>query len=161
AILVFLVAGLWTGVLLTKGVLVFLSIVPLGLVYAHAVELQHQCLHNTGFRSKRWNRWVGVALGLPSLVAFSDYQASHFQHHRLLGTPEDREFFNYGYDALTSLRALIPHVFMVRHYRDVIIQIIRSITGVTRPDVSKVAAKRIRNEYCIIAIFLVLMIGMA
>src|SRR5215831_10860504 len=70
AILVFLVAGLWTGVLLTKGVLVFLSIVPLGLVYAHAVELQHQCLHNTGFRSKRWNRWVGVALGLPSLVSF-------------------------------------------------------------------------------------------
>src|ERR1041384_1865877 len=54
----------------------------LGLAYAHAVELQHQCLHNTAYRSRTWGRVVGVLLGLPSLVSFSDYQNSHLKHHR-------------------------------------------------------------------------------
>src|ERR1044072_5259704 len=91
----------------------------LGLAYAHAVELQHQCLHNTAYRSRFWGRVLGVLLGLPSLVSFSDYQNSHLKHHRLLGTPEDKEFFNYAYKKLNSLPALINHLWMLRHYRDV------------------------------------------
>jgi fatty acid desaturase len=141
----------------------FLWIVPsifLGLMYAHAVELQHQCLHNTAFKGRAWNRRVGVPLGLPLFVSFSDYQNSHMQHHKLLGTPEDKEFFNYGYESLTDIKALIPHLFMVRHYRDVMVFIAKAMMGkTTRPDAVPRIAKRIRNEYVLMGLFLLMMSG--
>jgi len=131
----------------------------LGLVYAHAVELQHQCLHNTAYRSKAINRLVWVPLGLPIFVSFSDYQNSHLKHHRLLGTPEDKEFFNYSYQKLQSPLALIPHLWMVRHYWDVVGYICRSAVGIlTRKNEATLkAAKRIRFEYQLMAVFLVTM----
>ncbi|HVG22089.1 MAG TPA: fatty acid desaturase [Blastocatellia bacterium] len=131
----------------------------LGLAYAHAVELQHQCLHSTGYKTKAWNRVVGVLLGLPSFVSFSDYQNSHLKHHRLLGTPEDKEFFNYSYQKLTSLSALIPHLWMVRHYRDVVGYIFKSVMGklVREKDAAPKMAKRIRFEYQLMALFLFVM----
>jgi fatty acid desaturase len=131
----------------------------LGLGYAHAVELQHQCLHNTAYRSKFWNRLVGVLLGLPSLVSFSDYQNSHLKHHRLLGTPEDKEFFNYSYEKLHSVMTLIPHLWMVRHYQDVLGYIFKSSLGkLVRKDEAKLKmAKKIRFEYQLMAVFLLAM----
>jgi fatty acid desaturase len=138
---------------------VFPSIL-LGLMYGHAVELQHQTLHNTAFRSTKWNRRVGIVLGLPLLVSFSDYQNSHMRHHKLLGTPEDKEFFNYGYESLTTVWTFIPHVFMVRHYRDVMGYIAKSVMGkLTRPHATPRILARIRNEYVIMAIFLLAMVG--
>ena len=139
----------------------YLWLIPsflLGLMYAHAIELQHQCLHNTAFYGRAWNRRVGVALGLPLLVSFSDYQNSHMRHHKLLGTPEDKEFFNYGYESLRSLRALIPHLFMVRHNRDVMVFIAKAVmANIARPDASTRIALRIRNEYRLMAVFLLTM----
>jgi fatty acid desaturase len=131
----------------------------LGLAYAHAVELQHQCLHSTGYKAKAWNRLAGVILGLPSFVSFSDYQNSHLKHHRLLGTPEDKEFFNYSYQKLTSLSALIPHLWMVRHYRDVVGYIFKSVMGklVREKDATLKMAKRIRFEYQLMGLFLFVM----
>ena len=132
----------------------------LGLLYAHAVELQHQCLHNTALKGTAWNRQVGILLGLPLLVSFSDYQNSHMRHHKLLGTPEDKEFFNYGYSSLTTLWALIPHLLMVRHYLDVVGFIGRAVFG--RPgkqDATPRMARRIRSEYCIMAAFLLAMLA--
>ncbi len=159
-VVLFVTASLVTMILLLPGFWWILPSLLLGLVYAHAVELQHQCLHNTAYRSKRWNRLVGVPLGLPLLVSFSDYQNSHLNHHRLLGTPEDKEFFNYGYRNLTSLRAFIPHVFMVNHYYDVLGYIARSSFGqlVRAGDATPKMARRIRFEYQLMAIFL---LGMA
>src|ERR1043165_2542480 len=131
----------------------------LGLAYAHAVELQHQCLHNTAYRSRSWGRVVGVLLGLPSLVSFSDYQNSHLKHHRLLGTPEDKEFFNYAYKKLNSFPALITHLWMVRHYRDVMGYISKSAVGIlVRKDEATIKmAKKIRFEYQLMAIFIAAM----
>jgi len=131
----------------------------LGLAYAHAVELQHQCLHNTAYRSRFWGRVVGVLLGLPSLVSFSDYQNSHLKHHRLLGTPEDKEFFNYAYQKLNSLPALVTHLWMVRHYRDVMGYIVKSSLGilVRKNEATEKMAKKIRFEYQLMAIFIAAM----
>jgi len=132
----------------------------LGLAYAHAVELQHQCLHSTAYRSKFWGRVVGVLLGLPSLVSFSDYQNSHLKHHRLLGTPEDKEFFNYAYKKLNSFPALIQHLWMLRHYRDVMGYIFNSARGklVRKDEATLKMAKKIRFEYQLMAVFLVAMV---
>ncbi|HVF42740.1 MAG TPA: fatty acid desaturase [Pyrinomonadaceae bacterium] len=135
----------------------------LGLAYAHAVELQHQCLHNTAYRTKRWNRIVGVPLGMPLLVSFSDYQNSHLKHHRLLGTPEDKEFFNYSYQKLHSLTALIPHLLMVRHYRDVAGYIAKSVVGklVREKEATPKVARKIRSEYQMMAVALVAAAGLS
>ncbi len=131
----------------------------LGVAYAHAVELQHQCLHNTAYKSRIGNRIVGVVLGLPSFVSFSDYQNSHLKHHRLLGTPEDKEFFNYSYQKLNSITALVPHLWMVRHYRDVVGFIVVSVFGklVREREATLKMAKKIRVEYQIMAVFFVAM----
>lgn len=132
----------------------------LGLAYAHAVELEHQCLHNTAYRSRFWGRVVGVLLGLPSLVSFSDYQNSHLKHHRLLGTPEDKEFFNYAYKKLNSLPALVTHLWMVRHHRDVMGYIFNSARGklVRKDEATLKMAKKIRFEYQLMAVFLTTMV---
>lgn len=132
--------------------------VSLGLMYAHAVELQHQALHNTGFANKTVSRIVGFLLGLPMLVSYSDYQYHHFQHHRLLGTVDNREFFNYGYNRLTSLKPLMAHLLMLGHYREVAKFVSWSLTGRLRPGVKEESAVRIRTEYCLIALFIATMV---
>lgn len=154
--LIFVVALLVGLTLLLPGWLWVVPSLLLGLAYAHAVELQHQCLHNTAYANRKWNRIVGVPLGIPLLVSFSDYQNSHLKHHRLLGTPEDKEFFNYSYQKLQSLTALIPHLFMVRHYRDVAGYIVKSVAGklVREKDATVKIAKRIRFEYRLMALAL-------
>lgn len=141
--------------LTTTGALSVLAVVLLGLVYAHGVELQHQALHNTAFPNRFWNRFAGFFLGLPLLVSFSDYQHSHLRHHRLLGTDDDREFFNYGYNRLTTLKPLLTHLLMVRHYRDVTGFIIGSVLGRTKPDIKPEMALKIRSEYRWMAFFIV------
>src|SRR4051812_48291751 len=72
-IYVLLVGGLITVIVMRHGFVSYFAIFLLGLLYAHAVELQHQALHNTALPSKFWNRFVGYFLGLPMLVSFSDY----------------------------------------------------------------------------------------
>lgn len=147
-----LAAGCIAAILLTRGVVSFLFMALLGLLYAHAVELQHQALHNTGFPNKVWNRATGFLLGLPMLVSFSDYQHSHLRHHRLLGTSDDREFFNYGYDRLTSLKPLLRHLLMAGHYRDVTRFIGGSLLGRLKPDMKRETAVKIRTEYQLMAL---------
>lgn len=151
-----LIAGFIAMIVLTEGVLPWVAMVGLGLIYAHGVELQHQALHNSAFPSKVWNRIVGFFMGLPLLVSFSDYQYNHLRHHRLLGTGDDREFFNYGYDRLTSLKPLLMHLFMVRHYLDVTGFIANALMGRTKPGVKQENAVKIRTEYQWMGIFIVL-----
>src|SRR4051794_9574877 len=157
-----LAAGSLALIVTTRGLASVAGMILLGLVYAHAVELQHQALHNTALPSKFWNRFVGYFLGLPMLVSFSDYQHSHLQHHRLLGTKDDREFFNYGYDNLTSLKPLLRHLLMVSHYRDVSRFIGNAVLGRTKPAINKQeTARHIRSEYQGMAIFIAIMVGVS
>ncbi len=158
AICIALAAGAMALILTSHGWLTAVGIVALGLIYAHAVELQHQALHNTALPSKSWNRIVGFLLGLPMLVSYSDYQYSHLRHHRLLGTKDDREFFNYGYDHLTSLKPLVLHLLMARHYRDVTVFIAQSLVGRTKQSITKRdSAEHVRAEYQLMAVFLATM----
>lgn len=162
AIYLGLIAGFVAMVLKTGGILPWLAMAGLGLIYAHGVELQHQALHNTALPSRSWNRFFGFFLGLPVLVSFSDYQYSHLRHHRLLGTGDDREFFNYGYDRLTSLKPLLLHLFMVRHYIDVTGFILNAVIGRTKPSVTKEdMALKIRAEYQWMAFFIALAVAVS
>ncbi|MBF2004521.1 MAG: fatty acid desaturase [Chlorogloeopsis fritschii C42_A2020_084] len=139
-----------------KGIISVLAMLFLGLMYAHAAVLEHRCVHNTAFHSKRWNRIAGFLLGLPMLVSFSDYQDSHLRHHKLLGSPEDKEFFSYDCGSLKSPKILIP-LLLLPHYRHVALRLYKTIKGQDLKVLNTIpnAEVKIRNEYRLMAIFLV------
>ncbi|MBV8201973.1 MAG: fatty acid desaturase [Acidobacteria bacterium] len=142
-----LAAAAAAAIATTRGVPALAAMAVLGQLFAHGVELQHQTLHHTAFRDKRWNRFTGFLLGLPMLVSFTDYQCSHLRHHRTLGTKNDREFFNDGFERLTTLPAFLAHLAMLRHWRAVAAAIAGALIGRLRPGVKRESARRMRTEY--------------
>ncbi len=118
--LVILVALLCIGVYLAVSEsipLTVVGIVIIGSMFAHAVELQHQCLHYTAFRSRPLNRIVGIILGLPTLTSFHAYRRSHLDHHRNLGTPNDQTFFVYKFLETSSLKNFAHDLLGISHLR--------------------------------------------
>jgi fatty acid desaturase len=96
-----------------------LSILIFGLGFAHGVELQHQTLHHSGFRSKRANRLCGCVLGLPMLISFTLYRKRHLEHHAYLGTPKNKEFFDYSTQyGVNTVRDILIRFSLIYHYRD-------------------------------------------
>ncbi len=161
-IMTFILIGSITIILCTQGIASFIAMILLGLMYAHALVLQHSCLHNTAFRTKQWNRIVGFLLGLPMLVSYSDYQFRHFKHHKMLGTSEDEESFNHDYNSLNSLKFIIPHFWMFPHYNNVAIRLYKSITckPLELVDAIPKTESRIRKEYFLMFIFLVVILAL-
>src|SRR3989338_1170387 len=109
-----------TGFLLastSNGLSSVFGIVLLGAMFAHAVELQHQCLHYTAFQSRGMNRIIGILLGLPMLTSFHAYRRSHLDHHRNLGTPGDTPFFNYRFIESSSIGALLYDMLGISHLK--------------------------------------------
>lgn len=92
----------------------FLGMIISGLMYAHATELQHQCLHYTAFKKKKINRFFGVLLGLPMLVNFTSYRKQHLQHHQKIGSEEDVEFFSYP--KTDNRLSFFLHAFSLKRY---------------------------------------------
>ncbi|WLG85671.1 fatty acid desaturase [Pseudomonas cucumis] len=128
----------------------------LGAAFAHGVELQHQALHQSGFRSRRANRYVGILLGLPMFVSYSSYQDSHLFHHKALGKPEDAEFFEYGDKTERQVLAVIKHFFLINHFCDFLKNVIDALNG--RRFMTKLIpqnAQRIRFEYLLMAVAVV------
>ncbi len=87
-----------------------------GAMFAHGIELQHELLHQR-YYPMGVRRAIGFWLGLPMLVDFARYTATHSHHHRMLGTPEDEESFTYDFSRLDSVLPLVVHFSMVSHYR--------------------------------------------
>ena len=115
-----LIALSTTGIILAMSEnigVAMVGIFVLGSMFAHAVELQHQCLHYSAFKSRKANRIIGVILGLPTLTSFHAYRRSHLEHHRNLGSSEDIPFFNYRFVTSPSLGALLFDLFGVAHLR--------------------------------------------
>lgn len=75
--------------------LILLCQALLGLVYAHGLELVHECLHHNLFRRPATNRLFGFLASAPLLVSYSHYKYQHLHHHRFVGTPQDKELFDY------------------------------------------------------------------
>lgn len=132
----------WAGVLL------------LGAMFAHGVELQHQVLHSQGFAHPRFNEWTGMLLGLPMLVSYASYQASHMRHHRLLGTPADKEYFDYGGGnaaASTHPLARVAHwsrcLLMPAHYVGFARQAWNALRGRPVEGETEAVSRRVRRDH--------------
>lgn len=85
----------------------------LGLVFAHGLELQHEALHNSMFRVKWLNRFVGTLFGVPMLVSFTQYKYQHLYHHRHVGTAKDAEIFNYEDNSMRAPTSLVARAFNI------------------------------------------------
>lgn len=124
----------------------------LGVLFAHAVELQHQCLHNTAFHSRRLNRFIGFVLGVPMLVSYAHYCARHLEHHKWLGTSHDVEFFSYRRDSLHSWWALLRQAYSLHRYRTVLEAMSTAIQGRQCPDArTPEEGQAIQSEYRLFA----------
>jgi fatty acid desaturase len=93
------------------------GILTIGAMFAHAVEIQHACLHYSAFQSRRTNRIIGILLGLPTLTSFHAYRRSHLEHHRNLGTSSDVPFFTYKFVTKPTLGALTYDLFGISHLK--------------------------------------------
>lgn len=88
-----------------------LSVIMLGVVYAHGVELQHEALHGNLFEKPALNRAIGFLTGAPMLVSFTQYRAYHLHHHRCVGTSKDEELFDYTARSLRNPLSVFVRVW--------------------------------------------------
>ncbi|MEE1930436.1 fatty acid desaturase [Streptomyces sp. TRM 70351] len=122
-----------------------LGMLLLGAMYTHMVELQHQCLHHSAFRSPRAHRLAGVPLGLPLLVSYSHYRVRHLQHHRYLGTPQDSEFFGFDTRAPLRWKLLLRGLLDYPRVALVLKDVARSFSGRWSYDMGQIAERRRRE----------------
>ncbi len=119
-----------------------------GLMYAHLVELQHECLHGHAFRSPLLNRLFGVACGIFMFSSHSHYRYDHLRHHANLGTPENREHFVYRFQNLHSLIGFLRAFFDLSRYPKLLKIVAGILRGLPVPDVDKASYQRhIKQEY--------------
>ncbi|MFD9903059.1 fatty acid desaturase family protein [Streptomyces sp. NPDC059063] len=130
------------------------GIVLIGAMFAHAAELQHETLHNLAYRSRRANAVTGIILGLPMLISFAAYKAAHMRHHRDLGTPMNREFFDYGDQYGTAERSKFRTAVdwtvrftMAHHYALFAANLGRSLLGREFEGESVRVSRRIRRDH--------------
>lgn len=132
-----------------------LSAVVAGVMYAHLVELQHECLHEHAWRSRTLNRVFGFVCGLFMLSSFSHYKYDHLRHHADLGTTRNREFFNYRFRNLNGVLGFVVGSFHLGRYVDVLRNVGRSLLGLPIPGVSRPHdLRRIQAEYRLFAVAL-------
>jgi fatty acid desaturase len=157
AVAMCIIAAVWAAVAIDPAWWVILLAVPVaGLMYAHLVELQHECLHEHAYRRRSLNRLVGFLCGVPMLSAYWHYKYDHLRHHAFLGTPQNREFFNYRFSGLGTVPGFLRGCYHLGRYADVGRNLNRSVIGRTNPQVTKSsAARKIRTEYQILAMLLI------
>ncbi|MFJ4439693.1 fatty acid desaturase family protein [Streptomyces sp. NPDC088923] len=148
-------ALVWHGALWSR----VLGGLVLGVMFAHALELQHEALHGIGFAGRRKNVVAGVLLGLPMLTSFAGYQASHMRHHRDLGTPENEEFFDYGDQygdqdrgRLRTACLWLYRFSMIAHYGQFFVTAGRLLTGRPLPKERRATVRRMRRDHVLMVL---------
>jgi fatty acid desaturase len=132
----------------------------MGAMFAHALELQHQCLHSTAFKNRNLNRIVGFLLGVPMLVSFSHYRFQHLKHHRDIGTPNDKEFFQReGEHDLAGINLAI-HAFSLGRYVRVLSNFLKSwFPASIDNELSYRVQEDIKFEYRVLSLILLTAVG--
>lgn len=137
------------------GWLVILGALVQGAMYVHLIELQHSVLHLHFSDSHRVNRVLGVLLGLPMLISFSDFQYKHLRHHKHLGTMLNTETFTYQHEEINSPGAFAHAMFDYSRCVTLAQRIFKSLKGETITDGrNAVMEARVRYEYRLFALCL-------
>ncbi len=119
-----------------------------GMMFAHLIELQHECMHGHAFHSPSLNRVFGVACGIFMASSNAHYRYGHLRHHAWLGTLRNLEHFNYRFANLHSLSGFTRAFFDLSRYKRVARILVCAFTGRMVPGVDKPKANReIKQEY--------------
>lgn len=128
-----------------------------GLMYAHLVELQHECLHAHAFNSAFLNRLFGVLAGVFMFSSHSHYRYDHLRHHAFLGTERNDEHFDYRFNNIDSVRGFTIAFFDLNRYKRVLSIIVDIVLGKPIEGVDKEQVQRqIKNEYILYAVIFIL-----
>ena len=105
----------------------------------------------------------GVLLGMPMLVLFHAYQDSHLRHHRLLGTPENKEFFDYGdqYGArpVVNLGLWAWRLSMAAHYIQFAKNVAKLVVPGARFGDNPLVSRAIRRDHLLMVATIALLAG--
>lgn len=144
-----LIAAAWAAIVIhPTWPVVALAILMNGLMYAHLVELQHECLHGHAFNSPRVNRLFGVVCGIFMLSSHSHYRYDHLRHHAHLGTTRNKEHFNYRFQNLDSIGGFLRAFFDPSRFVKLIRLIGLSLLWRHLPGIEKASYDRdIKQEY--------------
>lgn len=158
-----LIAGSWVVIALSiHWALTVAAVVVAGAMFAHLVELQHECLHEHAFRSRRLNRIAGFISGVFMLNSFWHYKHDHLRHHAFLGTPQNTEFFNYRFRHLDRPFGFLVAILHPGRYRDVAREVARAWLWRRMPTVPRDRdRKKIQNEYRLMSLIVVVAIGLS
>lgn len=131
-----------------------------GLIYAHLIELQHECLHYHAFKSAGLNRLFGVLAGMFIFSSHSHYRYDHLRHHAYLGTERNMEHFDYRFNNLNSLKGFAIAFFDLNRYRRVLSILGSAFTGKPIDGINKEETQRhIKQEYVFYAALFVLSVA--
>ena len=119
-----------------------------GLMYAHLVELQHECLHGHAFDSSALNRLFGVMCGIFMMSSYSHYRYDHLRHHAHLGTEQNKEHFDYRFQNLGSVLGFAGSFFDLSRFKRVARLTLLSLAWRNLPGITKAGYNRdIKEEY--------------
>jgi fatty acid desaturase len=157
------------AIIQTGGVLRLLAQVLQGGLFAHSVELVHQCLHRTGTGRRAADYALGTVLAWPAGVSFWYHLYWHLWHHANNGTEEDAESFGYAYDLLFSpkrsvrLAGFLWHVSQLNHYGTACARGGLAVTGrlagrlkAASPKMPDHITRKIQRDYQYIAVLILL-----
>ncbi len=84
----------------------------IGVLIHGMANLMHEGIHGTLFKHRRWDRWYGFIMAVPSLFSITAYGVNHLLHHRHNRTREDPDEFT-NVTASKSLLSIFYYVWIV------------------------------------------------
>ena len=166
-LLVLLLTATGFGVISLEGIAKLPFQIVLGVLFAHAIELVHQCLHKTATGRTDVDHFLGMVLGWLGLVSLWYYLYWHWWHHRNNGTEEDQESFGYAYELLqspsrrTRILGFLWHLSQLQHYFMALSRMYLAVSGrlypelkVTTPEMPDHTARLIQRDYRIMTAIL-------
>lgn len=123
-----------------------LACLPLGIVTAFYFTLQHECTHNTPFRSRWLNTVIGHLTAVILCQPFLWFRHFHMAHHRHTNdTEHDPELS--GMPKPNDWKAFLWHLSCVTYWRDKIIVLLQNAFGGALPSYIPTKARAaIRTE---------------
>ncbi|MBK7962420.1 MAG: fatty acid desaturase [Bdellovibrionales bacterium] len=148
--------------LASNWIIIGVAILVNGFMFAHLIELQHECMHGHAFKSPGLNRLCGVACGVFMASSNAHYRYDHLRHHAWLGTPRNLEHFNYRFTGLNSFWGFTKAFFDLSRYKRVAKILLNTLLCKPVPGVDRPAAGReIKQEYVLFLAIVVASIAAA
>ncbi len=124
----------------------------MGLLWAHASGLQHELAHGA-LPSRNMNRFFGILLSTPFLIAFSAYRTDHAQHHVFLGTPKNNEIFTERDMKNFNFMTLLSNLFGLNFYKRIPLTLFNNL--IKKHNKSIKYGKDLILEYSLILAFII------